>query len=171
MRSRYVRGVTGSLVTQAPRRHYISPAEVEKIMPSRTGNWMVAVGALLGFAGLCVLPAAMGNRADSGLLGLGASIFALGMLIVAGGMYLKAVAMQGKLGGAPEKPAANSTKRPRGGCDLCHTEMPVIHCKVHQFHLCGTCLAEHYDFRACVYVPSTRRTEKPAKSMSARAHG
>ena len=141
-------------------------------MPSRMGSWMVAGGALLGIAGLCFLPAAMGDRADSGLLGLGASIFALGILIVAAGIYVKALALQSKAGGAPEAGEENSGRRPRGACELCHREMPVVHCKVHQFHLCAACLAEHYDFRACVYVPSTRRVEsKSAKSMAARAHG
>ncbi len=49
-------------------------------------------------------------------------------------------------------------KRVRGGCDLCGSETPVIHCRVHDIHVCGNCLANHYDFRSCAYVPSTRRT-------------
>ncbi|HEY7617101.1 MAG TPA: hypothetical protein VH744_09880, partial [Terriglobales bacterium] len=64
------------------------------------------------------------------------------------------------------------SQRPRGACDLCKVEMPVVHCKVHQVHLCGHCLGEHYNFRSCVYVPSTRKTlSKAAKSMAARARG
>jgi hypothetical protein len=56
----------------------------------------------------------------------------------------------------PLEPKAQA-KRSRGGCDLCGTEAPVVNCRVHQMHLCGECLGQHYDFRSCVYVPSTRR--------------
>jgi hypothetical protein len=139
-------------------------------MPSRTGNWMIAVGILIGLLGLCILPAAFGNGGDNTLLGVGATVFGMGMLASAAGFFLKAQALQSG-GGAQAKESKNSGRRPRGACDLCREEMPVVHCKVHQLHLCGRCLAEHYDFRSCVYVPSTRRTEsKSEKSMSARAH-
>ena len=139
-------------------------------MPSRISNWLIALGVLGAFSGICFLPAALGEHGDSSLLGLGASIFGLGALLIAAGMYLKAQALQATAGGAPAKENAGPEKRPRGACDLCHKDTPVVHCKVHQFHLCGKCLAEHYDFRACVYVPSTRRVEaKGGKAMAARA--
>jgi hypothetical protein len=140
-------------------------------MPSRLSNGLIALGALGSFVGICFLPAALGEHADSNLLGLGAAIFGMGALLVAAGFYLKAQVLQlNARGAAPVKESASPEKRLRGSCDLCHKEMPVVHCKVHQFHLCGNCLAEHYDFRACVYVPSTRRVEaKGGKSMAARA--
>lgn len=140
-------------------------------MPSRVGNWMIAVGILVGLIGLCVLPAAFGERGDNNLLGVAGTVFGMGALAAAAGFYLNGHALQSKaMGGAPSKPSGNSTRRTRGACDLCRNETPVVHCKVHQLHLCGRCLAEHYDFRSCVYVPSTRRTEsKVEKAIAARA--
>jgi hypothetical protein len=140
-------------------------------MPSRVGNWMIAVGILVGLIGLCVLPAAFGERGDNNLLGVAGTVFGMGALAAAAGFYLNGQALQSKaMGGTPSKPSGNSTRRTRGACDLCRNETPVVHCKVHQLHLCGRCLAEHYDFRSCVYVPSTRRTEsKVEKRMAARA--
>lgn len=86
---------------------------------------------------------------------------------IAGGLYIKARTFQNSVG-AGVTPAQPQTTR--GGCDLCGTDTPVIHCRVHQIHICGECVARHYDFRSCVYVPSTRRpaSSKPV-SRSARA--
>jgi hypothetical protein len=139
-------------------------------MSSRSGNWMVAAGALLLFVGICILAAAMGKNADPDQLLLGAAAFSVGALAAAAGIYLKARALQGTVIGAPAKEPANGGKRSRGGCELCATEAPVIQCKVHQLHLCGTCLAQHYDFRSCAYVPSTRAAgNKPGKGLAAKA--
>jgi hypothetical protein len=133
-------------------------------MLSKTGNWMVAAGAVLAFLGLCCLPAAFGEHPDRTMLTLGASVFSLGALMMASGMYLKASAATPQRG---EK-SKETARAVRGGCDRCQTEAPAIHCKVHQVHLCAGCLAEHYDFRACVYVPSTRRATA-VRAMAARA--
>jgi hypothetical protein len=139
-------------------------------MPSRVGSWMIAVGILVALIGLCVLPAAFGDRGDSNLLGVAGTLFGMGLLAAAAGFYLNGQALHSTAAsGTPSKASANARK-PRGACDLCRIEMPVVNCKVHQLHLCGKCLAEHYDFRSCVYVPSTRRTEsKVEKAMAARA--
>jgi hypothetical protein len=145
-------------------------------MTSRAGNWMIAAGVVLALGGLCFLPAALSEGSDSSLLALGAALFSLGALGMSGGVYLKAQAVQAKPGGGETTNAAESNgRRLRGACDLCREDTPMVHCKVHQFHLCGGCLAEHYDFRSCVYVPSTRRAEGRAsktmagKSMAARS--
>ena len=62
--------------------------------------------------------------------------------------------------------AAKRTRKPN--CDRCAKDEPVIQCRVHQLHLCGDCLAQHYDFRSCAYVPSTRRaTVKSAAAQAA----
>jgi hypothetical protein len=138
-------------------------------MSSRSSSWMIAAGALLLFVGLCVLAAALGKNADPDQLLAGAGAFSVGALTVAAGIYLKARVLQA---GAPAVAAKepNASKRSRGGCELCATEAPVIQCKVHQLHLCGTCLAQHYDFRSCAYVPSTRAgSNKSAKGMAAKA--
>jgi hypothetical protein len=141
-------------------------------MSSRTGNWMIALGVLVALAGLCTAPAGLGTHADTSLLGFGSAMFGMGALAAAGGLYLKSLVLSSAAPHLESHVAtSNSGKKPRGACDLCHKETPVVHCKVHQFHLCPACLAEHYDFRACVYVPSTRRTEsRSGKSISAKAH-
>lgn len=128
---------------------------------------MVAAGALGMLMGLACLPSALGGRApDQGLLGLGVSLFSFAALTVATGMYVKARALQNH----PESESAPAKKRVRGGCELCGTEAPVVQCKVHQLQLCGNCLADHYDFRSCAYVPSNRKPAgKSGRAMAARA--
>ena len=81
----------------------------------------------------------------------------LGSMIAASGVYLEARAIQPPEGinGASVE-SKNSNRWVRGGCDVCHGDSPVIHCKVHQVHLCANCLGRHYDFRTCAYAPSTR---------------
>jgi hypothetical protein len=116
------------------------------------------------FAALCFVPAMVRDHNDVSLIGAGASLFAFGALVMAAGTYLHARLLQGT---ARPAVAAPPVKRARGGCDLCKGEPPIIHCKVHQLHLCPACMAEHYDFRSCAYVPSTRT--KSGKG-AARAH-
>lgn len=134
-------------------------------MVSGAGNWIIGVGVLGMVIGLCVLPAAAMDRADSNLLSLGATAFSLGALMTSSGMYLKARLLQAGIVASPE-PAA--TKKVKNGCDLCRGEAPVIQCRVHQLHLCASCLGEHYDYRSCAYTPSTRRA---ATKGLAKAHG
>lgn len=121
-------------------------------MGQKASGLAIGAGCLLMVAGLCFLPAAFGNHSDPAILGAGLCLFAFGTLMAAIGVYLKAQALKG---GAVAEPA--QAKRVRGGCDLCGTDSPVVNCRVHQLHLCGECLGKHYDFRSCVYVPSTRR--------------
>ena len=138
-------------------------------MTSRAGSWMITAGALAGFCGLCVLPAALlGEHRDVTLLGLGACLLSLGALSTASGIYWKARLLRSRI---PTGTADGESKsrRVRGGCQLCGTETPVIQCRVHQLQLCPICLAEHYDFRSCAYVPTTRRpTNKSGKGMAAK---
>jgi hypothetical protein len=132
---------------------------------------MIGAGAILAFVGICFFPAGLGEH-DSSVLGLGAAVFGFGALIAAAGFYSNAQAVRAlPLPASLSKEAlAAKNNPPRGGCDLCKKETPVINCKVHNFHLCGSCLADHYDFRACVYVPSTRRIDfRNTKSMASRA--
>lgn len=136
-------------------------------MSSKAGTWIVVVGALVMVGGLCILPAALGEHTDNNLIVAGAGVFSMGALILATGMYLKARALHAT---APEQTEA-APKRVRGGCDLCGTETPVVQCKVHQLHLCGNCLAQHYDYRSCAYVPSSRRAgaKGTGRAMAAKA--
>ena len=130
----------------------------------RASGWVIIAGCVLMMLGACFIPAAFGEHSDPSLLAAGASVFAFGTLVVAGGIYLKAVALQ-SAATAPGSAHKAQPKRARGGCDLCGTDVPVIHCRVHQIHICGNCVAGHYDFRTCAYVPSTRRT-MPARAAA-----
>jgi hypothetical protein len=133
-------------------------------MSSKLGGWLVLLGSVIAIGGLIVLPAAARGGSDRNLLGVGMSVFAMGALTIAAGIYLKAQDIQAN---TKTKPVEMEKK---GGCDRCHAEPPAIQCKVHQLHLCDGCLADHYDFRSCVYVPSTRRsTTKLGKGMVAKA--
>jgi|SRR5215813_11350749 len=121
----------------------------------KAGGWLIAIGCFAMLVGLTFLSAALGAHPDESIRGLGICLFALGAFIGACGFYVKAQATQS---GAPPASTQKTPKRVRGGCDLCGSETPVIHCRVHDIHVCGNCLADHYDFRSCAYVPSTRRT-------------
>ncbi|HZP17073.1 MAG TPA: hypothetical protein VFB00_03840, partial [Terriglobales bacterium] len=132
------------------------------LMGHKAGTALLLFGCLLMAAGLLFLSAAFGYRTDDSIVGAGMCAFSLGALVGAGGLYLKARTQNSaaSLPGAKPQP-----KAVRGGCDLCGSESPVIHCRVHQLHICGNCLGPHYDFRSCAYVPSTRRST-PAKSTA-----
>jgi hypothetical protein len=138
-------------------------------MSSKTATWIIVAGAVLAFIGLCFLPAALGEHPDANLLEMGAFALSVGTLVIAAGIYIKARVLQ-STAVEPRKKAGTSNQRVRGGCDLCGSEAPVVQCKVHQLHLCGNCLAQHYDVRSCVYVPTSRSaTNKTSKSFSANA--
>ena len=130
-------------------------------MTAKTSMWLMASGCFIAFVGLCFLPAAFGPDPDRTMLGGGFVIFASGLLIMAGSVYVKARA----LGSSAPNSAPSAKRNRKAMCDRCGQDEPVIQCRVHQLHLCGDCLADHYDFRSCAYVPSTRRgTTKPAAS-------
>lgn len=135
-------------------------------MGQKLSSFALICGSSLMLLGLCFVPAALGENKDEAILGAGICAFAFGALLAASGLYLKAKVAAGDPAGA-----LNGAPKPvRGGCDLCETESPVIHCRVHGLHICGNCLGQHYDFRACVYVPSTRRpSATTAKARAARA--
>jgi hypothetical protein len=140
-------------------------------MSSRLGSWIIAAGALVLFLGLCVLGASFSKNGDPDELPAGAGLFSMGAVAIAAGIYLKARAIQATntAQGSPAN-SANSN-RSRGGCELCGTEIPVVQCKIHQLHMCGTCLSQHYDVRSCIYVPSARAAAKAGKGLSAKARG
>ena len=136
-------------------------------MTSRTGNWLIALGATGMFFGMCCVPAALGPKSDSSMIALAASIFAMGSLACSGGIYLRA---QGLIKEHAAENEAVRARRARGGCELCASDVPVIHCRVHQLALCSTCLAAHYDARSCSYVPPTRRTAAKTSNRLVKAH-
>lgn len=142
-------------------------------MSTKTASWIMGAGVLMMFIGLCFLPAGFGAHPQADMLEIGACQFSLGALIVAGGIYVKARMLQFAIAsGEPRKEPTAANQRVRGGCDLCGTEAPVIECKVHQLHLCGTCLSQHYDVRSCAYVPTSRASSnKGGRKLAANARG
>ena len=121
-------------------------------MGQKLGSTLLVIGAFLLLLGVSFVPAALLERHDETILGAGICAIAFGALTCAAGFYIKARALE-----SSAMPGAARIHKVRGGCDLCRSEAPVVHCRVHQLHICGTCLATHYDFRSCVYIPSTRR--------------
>lgn len=136
---------------------------------AKASGWAIVCGCFLMALGLVFTPAAFGEHPDPSILGLGVCAFSFGSLLMAAGFYMKARAVQA--GGPANSAPKPQAKRIRGGCDLCGSETPVIQCRVHDVHVCGNCVADHYDFRSCAYVPSTRWTAsaKNAKSFAAKA--
>jgi len=123
---------------------------------------LIVVGCLLMVLGLTLLAAGLAQGQDESIAGAGICVFSFGSLVCAGGMYVKARALQAETGTPSNKQPAKS----RGGCDLCGTESPAVMCRAHQLHLCPACLTKHYDVRSCVYAPSSRRA---AAAKAARA--
>ncbi len=141
-------------------------------MSTKTASWIIGAGVLMMFIGLCFLPGAFGPHPGQDMLEIGACQFSLGALIVAGGIYAKARVVQFAIAaGEPRKEVATANQRVRGGCDLCGTEAPVVQCKVHQLHLCGTCLTQHYDVRSCSYIPTSRTSSNKSRKLAANARG
>jgi len=125
-------------------------------MATKTGNWLMAAGALFVFGGLCFLPAAFGSDGDRTMLGAGFVVMSFGLLTTAVGFYVKARAVSATAA-AVSAPVPARRSRGKATCDQCTQDEPIIQCRVHQLHLCANCLSGHYDFRSCAYVPSTRR--------------
>jgi hypothetical protein len=140
-------------------------------MSPKTATWIIAAGALLMFIGLCMLPAAFGAHPDTDMRNLATCQFSLGSLVMATGIYAKARLVQAaNASGENKKESAPTHQRVRGGCDLCGSEVPMVQCKVHQLHLCGACLAQHYDPRSCSYIPTTRVvTSRGGRTLTAKA--
>ncbi|MGA9353558.1 MAG: hypothetical protein WBV46_07695 [Terriglobales bacterium] len=131
-------------------------------MTSKVGNWMIAIGCFVAFAGLCTLPAAFGAQRDTALLSAGAMLFSTGMVLAASGFYMKARYL------VESEPSKNRTsgKGHRKVCDICANSESAIECRVHHLHICPDCLGKHYDFKSCAYVPAPRQTYARAKAQA-----
>jgi hypothetical protein len=133
-------------------------------MTSKVGSWMIAIGCFVAFAGLCTLPAALGAQRDTALLGAGAMLFSMGMVLAASGFYMKARYLAES--GPSKARSAGGGKGRRKVCDLCAQSESAIECRVHHVHICPDCLGKHYDFKSCAYVPATRQTYTRAKAQA-----
>ena len=123
-------------------------------MGGKLSSAVIVFGGAFILLGLSFLPAAFSHDHDQTILGAALCAVSFGFLSIATGFYLKTRLLQNAAAAGSGKTQGKSV---RGGCDLCGTESPVIHCRVHQLHICGDCVTAHYDFRSCVYIPSTRR--------------
>ena len=131
-------------------------------MATKIGAWLIRIGGCIAFLGLCGFLASFEPNRDKTLMDAGMMVLSTGMMLVAGGLYIKARAF-------PDTVTSNPSliKRSRkANCERCGKNEPVIQCRVHQVHLCGDCLGNHYDFRSCAYVPSTRRSTAKAVAYS-----
>ena len=134
-------------------------------MSLKFGSWMIAVGCFFALAGLCFLPAAFNAPRDPALLGAGAMLFSMGMVLAAAGFYMKARYWAA----ADHARVRPSVKAKRRICNQCGNHESAVECRVHHLHLCADCLAKHYDFKSCAYVPSARQTYSKTKAQTANA--
>ena len=132
---------------------------------AKLGTVLLLIGSLLAVLGLTILPSALSAGEDKTLLNIAVLVVSFSMTMIAGGLYLKARAVPRPAGSDAE----NTKRSQKASCDSCGKQESVIQCRVHQLHLCGDCLAKHYDFRSCAYVPSIRRGSK--SSAYSRASG
>ena len=128
-------------------------------MPAKPWNWLIALGALVAIAGLIFFPAALtGPARDEALLAAGGAMVGIGALMIGISLYFKASAIREEIAANPQLSAMLAGKRLKASCDNCKEGVSVIFCSMHKKALCGSCLAEHYDSRACVYLPAARRS-------------
>jgi hypothetical protein len=133
-------------------------------MAKKIGNWLIGTGCCIAFLGLCALPAAFGANSDKTLAGVGMTILSTGIMLIAGGLYLKSRNFGER---SADRTDSQSKRGRKATCNQCGKNEPVIECRVHQVNLCGDCVGKHYDFRSCAYVPSTRRSTAKASAFSA----
>ena len=138
-------------------------------MAEKVWNWVIAAGGLLALVGLLIVPVALNpNGPDHNMLGGGLALFGSGAVIIALSLYLKARVLRAQIDANPELAAMLSNKKKRkGNCDGCETGVAVVLCTMHKAGFCGACLSQHYEPRACVLVPATRRTGKSARGTTA----
>jgi hypothetical protein len=129
----------------------------------RISNWLIAIGGSFIAAALFFVPAAFGPHADRSLLAAAATVASLGMVLAASGLYIKA-RFWTEVREQKNRKRSRRQKR-KIQCDLCRQNDAVILCRGHRLQLCAECLPRHYDFRSCLYAPSTRiMSSKPRPS-------
>lgn len=134
-------------------------------MSQKVLTTVVAVGGLIALVGLLFMAsAANSHNGNDNLLGPGLAIFALGALLISMAMYAKARLLRGAIDADPNLQAFLNAAKAKG-CDNCRAAGPVVLCTMHKVNLCSTCLNQHYDSRACVYVPAIRRTRSRAATV------
>jgi hypothetical protein len=126
---------------------------------SQAWKWGIAVGVLIAFVGLIIIPAGLASRnTDTTSLSAGLAIFAMGLLTISVAFYFRARSIQSHVAANPNSSALSSGRQRKVVCDVCHKGIAVIQCTMHKTVLCPACLEGHYESRGCVYVPTIRRT-------------
>ncbi len=129
----------------------------------------ICIGVLIAFVGLLFMPAALNGRGggNESLLGAGLAIFAFGALVISMAMYAKARLLRAAIDADPNLQALLNAAKAKG-CDVCRAAGPIVQCTMHRVSLCSTCLSQHYDPRACVYVPASRRQARGRAASAVR---
>ncbi len=132
---------------------------------SQGWKWGIAIGSLIAFFGLLIIPSAFSTRnTDPVPLSAGLAIFAMGVLMISVSFYLRGRSMGAQIASEP----ASGGARRKYSCDVCRKAPAVIQCTMHKMVFCSSCLSGHYDSRACVYVPTVRRASgKTARTATA----
>ncbi len=127
-------------------------------MSQKAINWTIVLGCFVSFIGLLFIPTALtAHSGDSSLLGGGMALFSVGVLMIGGSLYFKAKALGAQLNDPSMSMMLSGKLRKGVVCDLCRKNVPVVQCTMHKLGLCAHCMSEHYESRACVYVPSVRK--------------
>ena len=113
---------------------------------------MLTVGSILAAIGAVCFLALFGQKSDA-IRSIGSASFAIGVLIIASGVYLQARRLQPQ----QESPASKAKKTDRL-CSSCNREPALLFCRVHVLRLCVNCFEKHDDGINCSYVPAKRAT-------------
>ena len=138
-------------------------------MSSRTGNLLIAVGAVALVLGLITLPAALGEHIDTSLLTLGAAgIYS--RFHDRGDRLLPESPRAGFAGSLQERLRQNPKTHSDGSAVAVMYATVTCRSYIARYTrsiFAPTAWPRHYDFRSCTYIPSTRAsTPKSAKSMA-----
>lgn len=117
----------------------------------------IALGSLLAIVGAICFLAMSGQGQSESIRPIGSAFFALGVLIIAAGVYLHARQIQARYQPAASKGALKTKKTDRL-CSSCNQEPAVMFCRVHILRLCAGCFDKHDDGANCSYVPAKRAT-------------
>src|SRR5207249_11577560 len=111
-------------VNSIPARNQKKPLFLQAgtAMGQKFGSFAFVSGCFLMLLGLALVPAALAQHDDETILGGAICAFAFGAFAAAAGLYLKARMLKGTT------PRAIAAPKQRGGCEVCKSEAPVIHC-------------------------------------------
>ena len=114
-------------------------------------KFVIVVGSLLAAAGAICYLALFGPAPSDTVRAIGSACFAVGVLIIASGVYLQAHNIQAKYG-----VTASKAKKTERLCSSCNREPSLLFCRVHVQRLCLDCFEKHDDGSNCSYVPAKR---------------